>query len=96
MVKQKRNATASHSATPNGVRSDKKTYRLVGTALAQCIKESGVSVREAARLMRVAPSTVQLHMRKGFAIPPLRSKKLALCFVKNLHLLLEIRNGRAA
>ena len=46
--------------------------------------------------MRCSKSTVERWKKDGFVIPPLRSKRLALCFAKNLHLLLELRNGKAA
>jgi hypothetical protein len=46
--------------------------------------------------MRCSRSTVERIKKNGFVILPLRSRRLALCFAKNLHLLLEIRNGRPA
>jgi plasmid maintenance system antidote protein VapI len=76
-------------------RSDKKVSRLVGTALRQCLAETDTSVRAAASHMGVARSTVERWKRNGFVIAPLRSKRLALCFARNLHLLLEIRDGKA-
>lgn len=93
----KHKSSVRREATPNNarsVRSDKNLSRLVGTALAQCLVESGTSVRAAAKYMRCSRSTVERWKRDGFVIPPLRSKKLALCFAKNLHLLVAIRNVR--
>jgi hypothetical protein len=82
--------------TPNDLRSDKQVSRLVGTALRQCLAQEGVSVRQAARLLRVAKSTAEKYRRDGFVIPILRSRRLSLCFVANLHLLVSMRNGKAA
>jgi hypothetical protein len=67
---------------------------LTRAALRQCLVEKSVSVRQAARLMGVSKATVERYVRTGFEIPPLRSSKLAWCFVTNLVLLVAIREGR--
>jgi hypothetical protein len=75
---------------------DQEMSHLTGTAWRQCLREAHISVRQGARLIGVSKNTAQEYKLNGFVIPPLRSKKLAICFVKNLLLLLEIRNWRGA
>ena len=68
--------------------------QLTGTAWRQCLREKRVSVRHGAKLISVSKNTAQRYKSEGFEIPPLRSKKLALCFLRNLTLLVAIRDGR--
>lgn len=68
---------------------------LTGTAWRQCLREKRVSLRLAARLIGVTKNTAEDYKRRGFEIPPLRSSRLAICFVRNLLLLLELRDGGA-
>jgi transcriptional regulator with GAF, ATPase, and Fis domain len=83
MLKRNHKSSRVTVATRNG----REMSRLTRTAFVQCLEESGVSVRGAARLLGCSKSTIERWRRDGFVVPPLRSKKLALCFAKNLHAL---------
>lgn len=93
---QKRNPRGSHSATGADPRSDKKVCALVRTSFRAAMRAEGASVREAARWMRVAPSTVQRHLKSGFLLPVLRSKRLAGPFARALCDQIAIRKRKAA
>lgn len=96
---RKHDTAVRRKATPKRPRNEaqvEKTSELTGTAWRQCLREKRVSVREGARLIGVTKNTAQRYKAEGFETPPLRSKKLARCFVKNLNLLLELRDGKAA
>jgi hypothetical protein len=86
-----------HSTSPNGVRSDKKVCALLRTAFVQCVKQLSISVRRAARECRVAASTIQRWLTGENVVnvrAVLRSRRLSPCFVKNLHLLVAIREAQ--
>lgn len=84
----------ARAARGNGI-DPKNPYLISRTALRNCLTETDTSVRRAAKGMRKAPSTVQRYLAEGFDIPPLRSPRLAACFVNNLRLLIAVRNGKA-
>lgn len=66
---------------------------MVATAFERCLEDAGISVRQAARILRCSKNTVERMKLNGVDLLPLRSQKLALCFAKNLHLLVEARSG---
>lgn len=85
---------SGRSATPNDL-SDEEVSRLVGIALRQAMRDERVSVRHGAHGMRLARSTVEQHRKKGFVIPPLRMRRLAVPFLDKLSDLIAVRNGRS-
>lgn len=96
MARRKTAIQDSRKAIGKHHRSDEEVSRLVRTALAQCLTQEDVTVRQAARSFGVAKSTVERWKKRGFVIHVLRSRKLAACFLKNLRLLVAVRNGRVA
>jgi hypothetical protein len=72
---------------------DQNMSALTGTAWRQCLREKRVSVRLAAQLLGVSKKTAERYKRRGFEIPPLRSRRLAICFLRNLTLLVSMRDG---
>lgn len=59
------------------------------------MRKENATVREAARWMRVSPSTVQRHRSLGVLIPEFRSQRLARWFAVELCRLVVRREARA-
>ncbi len=93
MANAKLRSALGKNATRNG-RGANSSSPLVGTAINSALRKERVSIRGAARLMRVSKSTVERYLAKGFPIPPLRSRRLALPFAECLLELVQKRNGR--
>ena len=79
-------------ATRKTTGSDQEMSDLTGTAWRQCLREKRVSVRLGAELIGVSRKTAERLKSRGMEIPPLRSKRLALCFLRNLTLLVTLRD----
>lgn len=97
MANRNHKSRPGQSATPNNVRpvrSDKKVCALVRTAIHTALREGGVSIREAARLVRSDPSTIQRDLKNGLMIRYLRSHRLAEPFARSLLEQIVARNGR--
>lgn len=97
MANVKRSKSSRHSARPNNVtgdRSHQQVRQLVRAAFVQCLRDEGVSIRDSARFMRCSPTTAQRIASSGAELLPLRSHRLAWSFLKNLRLLVAVRNGR--
>jgi hypothetical protein len=70
--------------TKNGGRSDLDVYARARTAFVHCLESAGASVRGAARMLRVASSTVQRYRSGEIPVNPLiilRSPRLSRPFL---------------
>lgn len=66
--------------------------QLSRAAFVQSLRDTGTTIRGSAALMRCSPGAAQRLAKNGSTILPLRSRKLAIPYVRNLLLLLSLRN----
>lgn len=90
---QKHKSSGAFGATQIVQGSDRKTSPLVMAALRQTLREEKLSVRRAAALMSVSRSTIERYLARGHEIPELRSHRIAWGFLRNLRVLVAVRNG---